>query len=462
MADEMIEALYPYRDRWTVQRRIGAARPRAEVLAEIAAMAQREDAAGDVGLVSGSLYSGDHDHYAFLTEVFGLYAHANVLQRDMYPSATKFEGEIVAMALDLLHGGDSGCGVVTGGGSESLITALYAYREEGRAKGITRPNVVLPETAHVAVWKGAHWLDVEVRSVPVAGDLRADVPSIAQAMDDNTVALYASAGNYPHGVVDPIGDIAELAASAGVGLHVDGCLGGFILPWMEELGVPVPPWDFRVRGVTSISADTHKYGYALKGTSVLMYRDAPLRARQYFAAGDWPGGLYVSPGFAGSRSGGLLASTWAAMVTTGDEGYRASADRIRRATESFAAAVSQTAGLRLLGDPIFMVAFAADDPELDIYLVNDAMTAAGWRLNALQNPPALHLCVTGPNTAAGLPERFAADLQAAVTQARAQAGQPSRSGALYGLGATPAGLTTLEELMRAYLDATYSLPPDAA
>ena len=460
MADDFLSDLYPYRDGHRTHTRIGEPTPRAEVLAEVAAMAHREDAQGDTGRVSGSLYSGDHENYAFLGEVFSQYSHANVLQRDMYPSATKFEAEIIAMTLDLLHGGAGACGVVTSGGSESLITAMFSYREEAAARGVDRPNIVMPVTAHVALDKGAHWMGIEVRHTPLANDYRADVAAMADTIDHNTIALVGSAGNYPHGVIDPIAEIAALASSRGIGMHVDGCLGGFLLPWVEQVGYEVPLWDFRVPGVTSISADTHKYGYALKGTSVLLYRTRELRSRQYFTYPDWPGGLYLSPGLAGSRSGGLIAATWAAMVTIGATGYREAAADIMRAADTIRAGVADIDGLEVIGDPTFLIAFRATDPEsLDIYLVNDELQARGWRLNSLQLPPALHFCVTRPNTAPGVAEEFVADLRAAVVNAREHQGQPAKSGAMYGFGGTPAGNETINGLMRFVLDAMHDLPP---
>ena len=179
-----------------------------------------------------------------------------------------------------------------------------------------------------------------------ASDFRADVAAMADLIDDQTIALVGSAGNYPHGLIDPIPEIAELATEHGIGMHVDGCLGGFLLPWVEQLGYDVPPWDFRVPGVTSISADTHKYGYALKGTSTLLYRSPELRRHQYFTYADWPGGLYISPGLAGSRSGGLIASTWAAMVTTGADAYRAAAAEIMTTADTIRAGVEATQGWR--------------------------------------------------------------------------------------------------------------------
>ena len=459
--ERMLDDLFPYRRTMPTYRRIperGA--DREGVLESISLMAEAEDAQGDAGRVSGSLYSGDHEHYRFLARVFEQFAHANVLQRDMYPSATKFEGEIIAMSADLFHAPEP-IGVVTSGGSDSLVHALYAYREDVRqSRGVRAPNVVLPITAHVALRKGAHWMGIEVRDAPLTSAFVADVDAMADMVDDDTIAIVGSAGDYAHGLIDPIDRLGELALERGVGLHVDGCLGGFLLPWAEQLGYDVPAWDFRVPGVTSLSADTHKYGYALKGTSVLLYRRPALRSRQWFAATDWPGGLYLSPGLAGSRSGGLIASTWAAMITTGREGYLAKAKAIletnRRITHGIRTGIPE---LHVLGAPLFMTSFTSDD--VDVYLVNDALKERGWRMNSLQLPPGLHFCVTGPNTQPGIAEAFLADLRAAVDFAVAHRHEPAKSGAMYGFGATPQGQATITSVMNGVLDAMHVAAPDA-
>ncbi len=459
--DDFIDGMFPYRTQSVTYRRVPEyPRDRADVLAEITEMSRKEDADSDSGRVSGSVYSGDHKHYAYLSEVFSRFAHANVLQRDMYPSATKFEGEIIAMVSDLLYGPAGACGVVTSGGSESLISALYSYREAARERGVTAPNVVMPVTAHVALDKGAHWMNIEVRHAPLTDGYVADVPAMAELIDDQTIALVGSAGDYAHGLIDPIADIASLAAERGVGMHVDGCLGGLLWPWAERLGYEVPAWDFRVPGVTSISADTHKYGYALKGSSVLLYRDRELRRHQYFTYPDWPGGLYLSPGLAGSRSGGLIAATWAAMVTTGQQGYLQAADEILRTAARIRAGVESVDGLAVIGDPLFLVAFRSVRDDLDIYLVNDALKAAGWRMNALQLPPALHFCVTRPNTRPGIAEAFLADLRSAVGYALAHTGTPAASGAMYGFGHTPQGGAAVSAVMAGVLDAMHEVAPE--
>ncbi len=469
MADEGFERLlndfYPYRKSTETYRRIPyTGRSRRQVAELLHGLARREDEMGDEGKVSGSLYSGDHEHYHYLTEVFGDYAHANVLQRDMYPSATKFEGEIIAMVADLLHGDvrKGFCGVITSGGSESLISAVFAYRERAAANGVTAPNIVIPTTAHVALNKGAHWMGIEVRRSPLAPDYRADVAAMADLIDENTIAIVGSAANYPHGLIDPIEEMSELALSRDIGLHVDGCLGGLILPWIERNGHDVPPWDFRVPGVTSISADTHKFGYALKGTSVLLYRSKELRKHQYFTFPDWPGGLYLSPGLAGSRSGGLIAATWAALVSVGAEKYLQYADEIYSTAQFIRAGIEAIPELEVIGDPTFLVAFKAAplaDP-IDIYLVNDALKEADWRMNSLQLPAALHFCVTRPNTRPGVAEDFVQTLGEAVGYAVKHRGTPATSGAMYGFGGTPQGDATINQVMAGVLDIMHELAPD--
>ncbi len=426
--------LHPYAERFEVHDTMpehGVARE--QILSELREMSTEEDRKGDSGRVSGSIYSGDHDHYGFLVEAFGFYAHANVLQRDMYPSATKLESEIIAMTASMLHGDDDTGGLVTSGGTESLVTAMLTYREWGRnRKGIKHPQVIMPVTAHPGHDKGMHYFGIEVIKAPVTDQYVVDLDFVRDHIGPDTVALVGSAGTYPHGLIDPIPELGQLAIEHGLGLHVDGCLGGFIIPWALDLGYPLPPFDLRVPGVTSISADTHKYGYALKGSSVLLLRPKSLRREQYFMIGGWPGGMYSSPGMGGSRSGGLIAATWASMLSLGREGYRRIAADIFRTADEIKAAVRSHPELKLIGDSLFNVAFRSD--EVDIFHVNDALTDRGWRMNGLQAPPALHFCVTRPNTQPGLTEAFAHDLAEAVEYAKSPPKPIPTSGAMYGAG----------------------------
>ena len=442
------------------------------VIEELAAVAGREDGVWADGRCSGTIYCGDRAIYDLIAEAFGRFSYVNVLQRDMCPSQTRFESEIIAMTLDMLHGeaararGQAPCGVIGSGGSESIISAIYAHREWGRAeKGIEAPEMILPETAHVAFDKGAHYFGVRVVRAPVdPATTLVDVDFVRAHIGRSTVLLVGSAGNYPYGTIDPIEELSELAVEHGVGLHVDGCLGGFILPFGEALGYPIPPFDFRLPGVTTISADTHKYGYGPKGTSVLLFRDKSLRRHQYFARSDWKGGMYASPGIGGSRSGGLIAATWAVMVALGREGYLEKARRVFETAFAMQAEVKKHPALRLMGSPTFCFSFTSD--EFDIYHVNDFMKTRGWRFNGQQYPSAIHMCVTGPQTQPGVVDGFGADLADAVAYARRPDQPVPKSGALYGgqgTRATAAGVdqARLRELLMNYVDSTLEQPRPA-
>jgi glutamate/tyrosine decarboxylase-like PLP-dependent enzyme len=298
--------------------------------------------------------------------------------------------------------------------------------------------------------------------VPVdPGTTQMDLEAAAACIDEDTIVVVGSACNYGYGTIDPITELGRLALAHGIGLHVDGCLGGFILPFGEELGYDVPAFDFRVPGVTSISADTHKYGYSFKGCSTLVFRDKGYRNAQYFHLVGWSGGKYMSPGIAGSRSGGLLAATWAAMVQLGREGYRRHAREIFETAAAMKDAVCSQ-GLRVIGAPTFCFSFTSD--EFDIYHVADSMSSRGWRFNGQQYPNAIHMAVTRPQTRPGVVDDFATDLADAVRYARHQhaAGEAAFLGALY--GGVAGGLTDESEqfivaVMDDMLDIQQSVPP---
>ncbi|ABC35923.1 pyridoxal phosphate-dependent decarboxylase family protein [Burkholderia thailandensis] len=440
--EEGIKRLYPYATEFGAMHGFpehGLSRER--LLDELRSMAVREDRKWESGRCSGTMYCGDHEHYAFLNEAYGLFSHVNALQRDLCPSMSRMESEIVGMTVAMLHGeavaGHGGahraCGVLSLGGTESILNATLAYREKARAeRGIDRPRMIWPASAHPAFRKAAHLFGFDVTVAPVDPDtMQVDADFVRDAIDANTVMLVGSACNYPYGTVDPIEALSEIAVEKEVWLHVDGCLGGWMLPWGEELGYPnIPAFDFRLPGVTSISADTHKFGYGPKGGSVLAWRDASFRRYQYFLMTDWVGGVYGSPGLAGSRSGGLIAATWAALRGLGREGYRARARAIFDTAFDMQAAVRAIPELRVLGKPTFCFAFASD--AFDIYHVNDFMRRQGWRFNGLQHPDALHMCVTGPQTQPGVAKRFRQDLGAAVDYARRHTHARAQSSGVYG------------------------------
>ena len=226
-----------------------------------------------------------------------LFMHTNALNPTMYPSLRRMENEIVSMTSWMLNGDENVAGSLTSGGTESILMAIKTYREWAKdCRGyLPNPNMVVGQTIHPAFEKAAHYFNIEIRHVRLTEYYRVDVNAVRAAIDKDTILIVGSAPQYCHGVVDPIEELAALATEKGIGMHVDACFGGFMLPWMERLGCAVPMFDFRVKGVTSISADVHKYGYASKGASVILYKTAKLRSYQYFSYANWPGGLFVSP-----------------------------------------------------------------------------------------------------------------------------------------------------------------------
>jgi glutamate/tyrosine decarboxylase-like PLP-dependent enzyme len=433
-------------------------RDRAELLAEMRSLKDREEARWKDGFVSGAVYHGDDDHVRFLVDVYALHSQSNPLHADVWPSASKYEAEIVAMTASLMGARESGapvCGTVTSGGTESILLAMKTYRDQARARRRVRaPEIVVPTTVHAAFEKAGQYFRMKVVKVPVGPDFRADVAATRAALNRNTVAVVGSAPSFPHGVIDPIEELSELARARGCGFHVDACLGGFVLPFAARLGWPVPTFDFRLPGVTSLSADTHKFGYAAKGTSVILYRDPELRRFQFYTTTDWPGGLYFTPTFAGSRPGGLSAACWAAMVALGEDGYRRATERILRTADTIKRGIRETVPeLRILGDPLFVIAFASD--ELDVYRVFDRMTAAGWSLNGLHRPSCVHLCVTLRHTQDGVAERFLDDLRAAVAFVKAHPSEQGGMAPVYGLAATLPVRGIVRDLLERYIDVLY-------
>ena len=437
-----------------------------DIFNELATMAEEENRCWRTGQTSGTFYHAGDEHRAFLNKIFALYSHVNVLQVDICPSMSKFESEIVAMtakmlnadAVSALNPEEQVCGTVTFGGSESIMMAMKVYRDQAREElGITAPEIIIPHTAHPAFDKAGEYFGIKmVHAATPEPDFRVDINAVKRQINTNTVALVGSAGNYPYGLIDPLEDLSDLALKHNLGLHVDGCLGGFILPWAEKLGYPIPVFDFRLPGLTSMSADTHKYGFGLKGTSVVLYRNKDLRRYQFFHVPDWPGGLYASPSMTGSRSGGLTASTWAAMVYLGEEGYLQAAKSIMQVAEDIKQGIAMIPELEIIGDPTFVISFRSD--EIDIFHVNDDMAAKGWRFNCLQLPPALHFCVTMPQTMVpDVATRFIDDLRSSVAYAKQAAGTQAKSSALYGISGTAEGNKMATELMLGMFDVLYEV-----
>ncbi|MCL4235141.1 MAG: aspartate aminotransferase family protein [Deltaproteobacteria bacterium] len=425
-----------------------------QLLAELAAM-KANDADWRHGRTFSLVYNVSEEHEDLVKRAYGLYLAENGLSPIAFPSLRKMETEVVAMTAAMLHGDESVVGSMTSGGTESILMAMKAYREWARATKpqIANPEVILPVSAHPAFEKAAHYLGLTNVHIPVGDDFRADVAAARDAITLNTILIVGSAPGYPAGVIDPIGDLAALAAERGLGMHVDACLGGFCLPWVRQLGYPVADFDFAVPGVTSISADVHKYGYAAKGASTILYRDAELRRHMFYAYTEWPGGLYGTPTMTGARPGGAIAAAWAAMRGLGREGYLALAKRIMDARERIFEGFATIPGIEILGTPAMGV-FAFRHAGGGEFAIAEAMDERGWKLDRQQNPTALHMMLSPAHL--DFVDEFLADLRACVALVEAE---PARvtdgAAAMYGAMATMPDRGVVGDFVLDFLDGVW-------
>jgi glutamate/tyrosine decarboxylase-like PLP-dependent enzyme len=405
---------------------------REQVLAEIEDL-RSDDADWKSGHTWSLVYHASEDHSALLKDAYGALFSENGLNPIAFPSLRRLEAEVVRMAVK-------------------------TYRDWGRATlGIEHPNMILPRTAHAAFAKAGHYFDVEPIWVDVATDLRADATRMAEAITADTVLMVGSAPNYPHGMIDPIEGLASIAAEQGIGFHVDACLGGFLLPWIERLEYTVPLFDFRVPGVTSMSADVHKYGYAAKGASTVLYRTSALRRFQFHVTTGWPGGIYASPSMAGTRPGGAIAAAWAALRSMGADGYLAIAEELMAATRLLIDGVAAIDGVRVLGKPpVTVFAFESDSDDVDIFAVGDALEMRGWHMDRQIKPSSLHVMVTSP-AHAEVVDDFLADLADVVAEVRMNpAASQQGQAALYGMMTTLPDGAMVDEVVLQMLDGLYS------
>jgi sphinganine-1-phosphate aldolase len=372
------------------------------------------DARWQDGRTFGMVFDGGPEVREVAEAVAVMFLHENALNTAAFPSLAEIQSEVVDACVHLFHGMPGGAGFMTSGGTESVLMAVKAARERARAeRGVTEPEMVVAESAHAAFHKAAHYFGVRVHKVPVRADFRADVDAMTACINDNTALVVGSAPQYPQGVIDPIPELAELATAVGASMHVDACMGGFVLPFMELNGDPVAPWDFRVPGVTTISADVHKLGYAPKGASVLVHRTKELRRYQTFVFDDWLGGFYASPGMQGSRPGLPMATAWAVMHRLGIDGYRRLTRVTIEATRELVAGVRAIPALGVLGEPDAHV-FAISSTELDVFALGDALRRRHWHLDRQNPPDSLHATVSAGN--APVVDAFLSDVRESVAE----------------------------------------------
>jgi len=360
---------------------------------------RKGDASWREGRMFGYIYHAGNREVKAIEQAYHMFWNENALNPSLFSFLRQLENETVAMVADLLHAGEDYAGNLTTGGSESIIMAVKAGRDWARKHRpeIKEPEMIAPVTTHPAFSKAADFTGVKVLYAPLAPDKRVDIAEMEKLIGKNTVMLTASAPCFPYGVIDPVEEIAEIALKHNLLFHVDSCLGGLFLPFIEKLGFDVPLFDFRVRGVTSISADMHKYGYSAKGASVILFDSHTLRKSQYFVMSSWPGGLYASPTMLGTRSGAPIAAAWAALKTIGSDGYLRMAGKVMDTTARLQEGIVSVPGFRILGKPVMSV-FSFTSDRHDIYRVGDELAKRGWNLDKLQFPAALHMTVSNMNT----------------------------------------------------------------
>ncbi len=410
----------------------------------------------------GLVYFGGEAHARLLEKASTLFASENASSPTAFKSLRRMEAEVVQMTASMLRGGRETVGTMTSGGSESILLAMKACRERAKKlkPWIKEPEIVAPTTVHVAFDKAAAVLGVKMRYAKVTSDLGADVDDMRKLATENTILFAASAPQYPHGIVDPIAEVGALAEERGVPFHVDASLGGYILPWVEKLGYPVAPFDFRVPGVTSMSADLHKYAYGANGAGVVLYRDMSYLRHQFFVSTDWSGGVHASTTIAGTRAGGPIAAAWASLRSLGEAGLLDHTRRAMNAARALREGIEAIDALEVLGDPPLTVfAFGSRDKRVDVYALADRLEELGWTIDRQQKPESLHMVVTSQHEA--VVSTFLADLAEAVHHVKANPdGRAKGAAAVYGMMAKVPFRGMVKHSVEKAMDAMYG--PDAS
>jgi len=368
---------------------------------------------GTKQFASGSVYHGE-GLIDLQKEIFSLFAVSNPLHPEIFGFTAKMEREIVRMTAEYFWGTEDTCGIVTTGGTASIIMAVRTFKQRGLKKGILEPELVVPEGVHAAFDKACELMEVKIKFAPIdPKTFIVNVREMEKLINSNTIGIVGSTPNYAHGTMDPIEELSKLALKKDVLLHVDCCLGSFLMPTLKRMGKIDAKFGFDLPGVSTISIDTHKFGFTVKGSSVLLYKNRDLRREGYFSAVDWNGGIYITPGIPGSRTGAITACTWAVMVSQGRKGYQKHTKNIMDTVEIMTKGVNSIPELQLHGDPVSsVIAFSFKDAKYCPFALAEAMSKNKWSLSKLQNPNSLHICVT--NCHVGHAEKFVEALQKSV------------------------------------------------
>ncbi|RWS24287.1 Sphingosine-1-phosphate lyase-like protein [Leptotrombidium deliense] len=412
------------------------------------------------GRVSGAVYANCHndDLNNLMSTVYSITAYTNPLHADIFPGIRKMEAEVVRMTLSLFNAPEDACGSVTAGGTESILLMCKAYRDYARyVRGIQNPEMVVPVTAHAAFDKAAQMLSMKIKHVAIDNNsMKVNMNAMRKAINGNVCMLVASAPGFPHGIIDPVSEIAELGLKFSIPVHVDCCLGGFLVPFVEKSGFGELYCDFRVDGVTSISADTHKYGFAPKGSSVIMYSDKKYRHFQFSVQTDWPGGVYASPNVGGSRSGATIATCWASLLYHGFDGYVKATKAILTTTNYLKEELSKIEGIFVYGEPKLSV-IAVGSNRFNILRLSDDLSTKGWNLNPLQFPPGFHICVTLMHTTPGVANNFIEDVKTLTAEILRNPNVKLKgAAAIYGTAQSIPDRSLVSSLALQYLDSYYT------
>lgn len=408
------------------------------------------------GYVSGTVYTAHTPEYInLMIDTTREFLYTNPLHPDVFPDIKLMEAEVINIVKRLFNGGDNCCGNMTSGGTESILLACKTYRDWARdKKGITEPEIIVGESVHASFDKAGHYFNIKIVKVPIDINTgKVNIKAMKKKINRNTICIVGSAPSFAHGVIDDIEIMSDIADRNNIGLHVDCCLGGFILPFMKKIGLLNYEYDFNLRGVTSISLDPHKYGYSMKGSSIILYNSKLLRKYQYYINSGWNGGIYATPTISGSRSGVSVATTWSALMYHGLSGYTESALNIVKLKNSILHQVMKIDDLIVIGTPISsVIAFRSE--KFDIYVVGTEMTKKGWNLNILQNPASFHLCITLVHVKNNIKKRFVSDLIESVDYAKQNSNNKLEGTcAIYGMTKSVGNKDIIDEVAVGYLDA---------
>ncbi len=409
-----------------------------EVLKELK-LAQQNDARWEEGRIFSLVFHFSEEHSDLVKSAYNMYIHENGLNPMAFQSLRKFESEVVQMTAFLLNGDDNTVGCMTSGGTESILLAMKTYRDKARKERKKKyfiPEIIIPDSAHVAFLKAGEYFDIKMIHAPVDKTGKVNVKAVERRITPNTIALVGSAPNYPYGTIDPISELSDLAIKYNLNLHVDACVGGFILPWLEKLGENITPFDFRVPGVTSLSADLHKYGYSAKGASVILYRTMDIMKHQLFVSVNFPGGIVMTPGLTGTRPGGAIASAWATLMGLGQNKYLENAKKLSEIVQRMKEGIQAIPELEIVGEPQGpLFAYYSKSPEVNIYAVADLLEEKGWHIDRQQKPASIHFMINPLHEK--IVDEYLSDLKEAVSRVKENPNLAKQATApVYGMLAT--------------------------